>query len=113
MRRLHDSTAAAVLSAVLLAWPMSSNAALSLTPSGVAQGFTLTRFAEGIPVSHPTSPIQNGPQGIAFLPNNGVIFMDYHVGSFGAGTSTVTSSWAATACTSWGSRADRTRASRT
>ena len=64
--------AAAAVSVVSL----PARAAITLTPAGVAQSFTLSTFATGFEVTNSVGPI-----GITYTPTNGVMVTDYLTGS--------------------------------
>lgn len=58
---------------VLLTFSARSNGSLTLTPSGIGDGFKLTTFASGFP----TNSDAIGPLGVAFTSTGGVLVSDY------------------------------------
>jgi hypothetical protein len=75
-RRLKPPTLALAVSALLwLGGGQASAGNMTLTPAGIAQGFTLSTFASGFPTNNDPNPlIHLGPIGIAY-PGGGVVLV--------------------------------------
>jgi hypothetical protein len=70
---MNRSTIALATSVFFSLYALTSNAAMSVTSAGAAQGLSLTSFATGFPVLASNSA---GPTGITFLDGGGVLVCD-------------------------------------
>lgn len=74
-RRISSCLLSLLSLSLAIAYPGHAGADLTLTAAGIADGFHLSTFAYNFPVVI-NGGLQEGPLGIAFTPNNGVLVTD-------------------------------------